>query len=279
MHWHPGYVQGAFLHICSITDLEVQMKKLLRNRTFLGVAGIILALVICFGAAPALNAAAGKEVSIVRIKQNVPKGARLTADMIQDVNVGSYNLPDSVLKSDSSVIGKYALTALQSGDYILSSKVSDKAPDIGLSNLDGKKQATSVTIKNFSDGLSGKLETGDVISLYVADYGDMKETISPPELQYVKLLAATTSTGVDNADGKKDSDSTKSQNDMPSTLTVLVTPLQAEKLVDYENNGHLHAALAYRGTEFNADKFLSLEDQYLAAQQAKTTSGGTSNGN
>lgn len=254
------------------------MKKLLRNRTFLGVAGIILALAICFGVAPVLNAAAGKEVSIVRIKKDVPKGTKLTADMIQDVKVGGYNLPDNVQESDSAVLGKYTLAALQSGDYILSTKVSDKAPDIGLSSLNGKKQATSVTIKNFSDGLSGKLETGDVISLYVADYGDMKETIAPPELQYVKLLAATTSTGVDNTDEKKDSDSNKSQSDMPSTLTVLASPLQAEKLVDYENNGHLHAALAYRGSETNADKFLTLEDQYLATQ-SKTTAGGTSNGN
>ena len=255
------------------------MKKLFRNRTFLGIAGIILALAICFGAAPLLNAAAGKEVSIVRIKQNVPKGTKLTADMIQDVKIGGYNLPDNVLKSDSAVVGKYALAAMQPGDYILSTKLSDKAPDIGLSSLNGKKQATSVTIKDFSDGLSGKLETGDVIAFTVVDYGDMKETVNPPELQYVKLLAATTSTGVDNTDQKStDTTKSKSESDMPSTLTVLASPAQVEKLVDYANNGHLHAALVYRGSEVNADKFLSLEDQYLASQ-AKTASGGTGNGN
>lgn len=257
------------------------MKKLLRNRTFLGVAGIILALAICFGVAPTLNAAAGKEVSIVRIKQNVSKGTKLTSDMLQTVNVGSYNLPDNVLKSDSAAIGKYALAAMQPGDYILSTKVSDKAPDIGLSSLNGKKQATSVTIKDFSDGLSGKLETGDVIAFTVADYGDMKETVNPPELQYVKLLAATTSTGVDNTDDQKSTNTnkSKSESDMPSTLTVLAAPGQIEKLVDYANNGHLHASLVYRGSETNADKFLTLEDQYLASQ-AKTTSGGTTgNGN
>lgn len=257
------------------------MKKLFRNRTFLGIAGIILALAICFGVAPLLNAAAGKEISVVRIKQNVPKGTKLTADMIQDVKIGGYNLPDNVLKSDSVVVGKYALAAMQPGDYILSTKLSDKAPDIGLSSLNGKKQATSVTIKDFSDGLSGKLETGDIIAFTVADYGDMKETLNPPELQYVQLLAATTSTGVDNTDDQKNTDTTKSksESDMPSTLTVLAAPAQVEKLVDYANNGHLHASLVYRGSEANADKFLTLEDQYLTSQ-AKTTLGGTTgNGN
>ena len=256
------------------------MKKLFRNRTFLGVAGIILALAICFGVAPILNTAASKQVSIVRVKQDVPKGTKLSADMIQDVKIGGYNLPDNVLKSDSTVIGKYALAALQSGDYILSTKVSDKAPDIGLSSLNGKKQATSVTIKDFSDGLSGKLETGDVIAFTVVDYGDMKETVNPPELQYVKLLAATTNTGVDNTDDQKNTDpnKSKSESDMPSTLTVLVSPAQVEKLVDYANNGHLHASLVYRGSETNSDKFIALEDQYLTSQ-AKAASGGTVNGN
>ena len=254
------------------------MKKLFRNRTFFGILGIILALVICFCVAPMLNAAAGKEVSVVRIKQNVPKGTKLSADMIQDVKIGGYNLPDNVMKSDGAVIGKYTLAALQPGDYILATKIADKAPDIGLSGLDGKKQAVSVSIKNFAAGLSGKLETGDVISLYVADYGDLKETLAPPELQYVRLLAATADTGVDNTGEKKDGNSTKSQDDMPSTLTVLVTPAQAEKLVDYENNGHLHASLVYRGPESNSEQFLTLEDRYLASQ-TKVSSGGNGNGN
>lgn len=250
--------------------------KLLKDRTFLGIVGIICALVICFAAAPALNAAAGKQVEIVRVTKNISKGTKLTADMLQTIKVGGYNLPENVLKSDGAAVGKYALAALQPGDYILSSKVSATAPDIGLASLDGKKQAVSVTIPSFAAGLSGKLETGDVIELYVADYGDMKETLKPPELQYVKLLAATTDKGVDNTDEKQDSD--KSEDDMPSTLTVLVSPVQAERLVDYENNGTLHAALVFRGSEANAEKFLLLEDEYLKkTDDDQNTTGGNSN--
>lgn len=261
------------------------MKNIWRNRTFLGIVGISLALVICFAVAPALNAAAGKQVEIVRITKNVSKGTRLTADMLQTVKVGGYNLPDTVLKSSDAAVGKYALASLQPGDYILSSKVSATAPDVGLSSLDGKQQAVSVSIKSFAAGLSGKLETGDVIELYVAGYGDMKETISPPELQYVQLLAATTDKGMDNTqDNAQKSD--KSEEDMPSTLTVLVSPAQAARLVDYENNGTLHAALVYRGSETGTKRFLALEDEYLnSLAQEKTdtaqkdTQGGTGNDN
>lgn len=259
------------------------MKKLFRNRTFLAAAAIVLALLICFVAAPSMNAAAGKKVTIVRVTKDIPKGTQLTKDMVQEVQVGGYNLPDSVIKTDSGAVGKYADAAFQPGDYILSTKLSDKAPDTGLSSLDGSRQAVSVTIKDFADGLSGKLETGDIISLYVAGYGDMKTTLNPPELQYVKLLAATTDKGVDNTGGKKEKKSDdSSDDDMPAALTVLVSPAQAVKLVDYEHNGTLHAALVYRGPEKNAEKFLKLEDQYLASQaqadEAGGASGGTGNG-
>lgn len=264
------------------------MKKLFRNRTFLAALAIFFAVIICFVAAPSINAAAGKEVTIIRVTKNISKGTKLSNDMIESVNVGGYNLPDNVLKTDSSVVGKYAVASLQPGDYILSTKVSDEAPDIGLSSLNGKKQAVSITIKSFASGLSGKLETGDVIQLYVADYGDMKETLIPSELQYVKLLAATTNKGIDNTDEQK-KDGTSSE-DMPATLTVLVSPIQAEKLVDYENNGTLHAALVYRGSSINADKFLALEDQYLdslsqvenddiTSLTPSTVIGGNNNGN
>lgn len=262
------------------------MKKLFRNRTFLASLAIVLALMICFVAAPSMNAAAGKEVSIVRVTKNISKGTKLSKDMIENVKIGGYNLPDNVLKTDASVIGKYATTSLQPGDYILSTKVSDEAPDIGLSSLNGKKQAVSVTIPSFAAGLSGKLETGDIIQLYVADYGNMKETLMPSELQYVKLLAATTDKGVDNTDDQKKDD--KSNDDMPSTLTVLVSPVQAKKLVDYENNGTLHAALVYRGSDTSAEKFLDLENQYLDSltqnktddsAPSATVTGGNTNGN
>ncbi len=260
------------------------MKKLLRNRTVLAAIAVGCALIICFIALPAYNAAAGKEVTVVRVTENINKGTRITKDMIQDVKVGGYNLPDNVLKTDSDVIGKYAAASLQPEDYILSTKVSDQAPDVGLSGLNGVKQAVSVTIPSLAAGLSGKLEPGDIIELYVADYGDAKSTLKPAELQYVKLLAATTDKGVDSTTEQKKEDS-KSDDNMPSTLTVLASPTQVEKLVDYNSNGKLHAALVYRGSETNVQKFLALEDQYLASHQNTdsapaqgTVTGGTGNG-
>ena len=255
------------------------MKKLFRNRTFLGIVGIVLSLAICLVAAPAVNSASGKQIEIVRVTKPIAEGQKISDDMVQNVKVGGFNLPSNVIKTKESVVGKYALATLQPGDNILSTKISEQSPDAYLSDLDGTKQAVSISIKNFANGVSGKLKTGDIIALYVADYGDMKETIRPAELQYMKLLAATTNKGIDN-NGKQEKDSKSSDDDMPSTLTVLATPEQVQKLVDFEKNGTIHASLVYRGPDKSAKKFLDLEDKYLASlttQSEKTNNviGGT----
>ncbi len=79
--------------------------------------------------------------------------------MVQTVEVGAYNLPSGIMTEKDEVIGKYATADLKVGDYILASKLSNEpaAENAYLYNLDGTKQAISVTIKA-ATGLSGKLE-------------------------------------------------------------------------------------------------------------------------
>lgn len=241
------------------------MKKIFRNRTALGIVSIALALIISFGLAPAMNKASNNQVQIVRVTKSIPEGTQVTKDMVSTVSVGSYNLPSNIIKSDKDVIGKYTTAELESGDYILSTKLSDKAKSPYLSDLDGKKQAISISIKSFAAGLSGKLQSGDVVQLIVSGYGDAKQTIAPPELKYVKLLAATTAKGEDTdqaKDTEKKDDSSNSDN-IPATLTLLVTQEQATRLVDYETNGKLYATLVYRGDEQTANGYLSKQDEFL----------------
>ena len=92
--------------------------------------------------------------------------------MVQTVEVGAYNLPQNLMTDKKEIVGKYATADLAVGDYILSSKLSTvpAAENAYLYNLDGTKQAISVTIKSFATGLSGKLESGDIVTVIVADY-------------------------------------------------------------------------------------------------------------
>lgn len=238
------------------------MKKLLKNRTLIGALCIVLSLIICFGLTPLFNDAMSAQTEIARVKSEIKKGELITPDKLETVTVGSYNLPANVLTAQTEIAGKYALADLQKGDYVLSTKLSAAplAEFEYLSTLDGTRQAMSVTIKSFAAGLSGKLEAGDIITLIAADYGDRRETTMPPELQYLYVLAVTAGSGNDK---EYTTENTDEERELPSTITVLVRPEQAELLADMEAKGRLHATLVYRGDKEQAQKFLDEQDRYI----------------
>lgn len=252
--------------------------KIFRNRTVIGVLCILLALIICFGVTPLFSRSASEKTEIVRVTKDIKEGNEITAEMVQTVEVGAYNLPQNLMTDKKEVVGKYATADLAAGDYILSSKLSavPAAENAYLYNLDGKKQAISVTIKSFATGLSGKLERGDIVTVIVADYQGKGETAIPPELQYVEVISVTASSGYDANTGE-----VVDEKELPSTVTLLVTTEQAKVLAELEQDSELHLALVYRGTPENAAKFIAAQDaliEELYAEPEPENSGETAEG-
>lgn len=235
--------------------------NIFRNRTVIGVLCILLALIICFGVTPMFSRSASEKAEIVRVTADIKEGDEIIAEMVQTVEVGAYNLPADIMTEKDEVIGKYATADLKVGDYILASKLSHEpaAENAYLYNLDGTKQAISVTIKSFATGLSGKLESGDIVSIIVADYQEMGETVIPAELQYVEVISVTASSGYDANTGEVIED----EKELPSTVTLLVTTEQAKVLAELEQESELHLALVYRGTPENATKFIEAQDALI----------------
>lgn len=252
--------------------------KIFRNRTVIGVLCILLALIICFGVTPLFSRSASEKTEIVRVTMDIKEGDEITAEMVQTVEVGAYNLPQNLMTDKKEVVGKYATADLAAGDYILSSKLSavPAAENAYLYNLDGTKQAISVTIKRFATGLSGKLESGDIVTVIVADYQGKGETAIPPELQYVEVISVTASSGYDANTGEA-----VDEKELPSTVTLLVTTEQAKVLAELEQDSELHLALVYRGTPENAAKFIAAQDaliEELYAEPEPENSGETAEG-
>ena len=116
--------------------------KKINNRTIIGIVCIVLALVVTFGVSPLVNRISDQKTDIVRVKNTIERGQQITANDLEIVRVGSYNLPDGVIKDGKSVVGKYATATLFAGDYLFSEKItgeSNSAADI-LAALDGKKR-------------------------------------------------------------------------------------------------------------------------------------------
>ena len=232
-----------------------------KNRTVLGALCILLSLLICFAVTPLFNAGVSHKTSIVRVTKDIQAGQQITKDMVQTVEVGGYNLPSNVLKSPDSVVGKYAAADLAPGDYVLSTKITG-TPTVSnayLSALNGSRQAISVTLKTLAEGVSGKLQPGDIVSVLAPDYQNQGSTVTPKELQYVEVIGVTTSGGADadQRDAGSSSSSTEdAEKNLPSTVTLLATPEQSAILAGLDADGKLHLALVYRGSKDNAQKFL-----------------------
>ena len=129
-------------------------------------------------------------------------------------------------------------------------------------SLTGEKRAISITIPSFAGGLSGKLISGDIVSVIAVDYKEQGKTLVPEELQYVEVIAVTDSKGNDDETVTVRPDG-EEETEPPETVTLLVTPMQANILAELEAEGEIHISLVYRGTAENAQKFISAQEKLL----------------
>ena len=243
--------------------------KLFKNRTVLGIFCIAVSLLICFAITPLVNAGLSKKVAIVRFNQMVQEGEQITKNMVDVVEVGNHNLPENVVRNLADVEGKYLIATVYAGDYILTDKISEEpsAENKYLYNLNGEKQAMSITINTFAEGLSGKLKSGDIVSVIAPDYLGSGETVIPAELKYVEVIAVTAKSGYDaNTEEQRTEEEEK---ELPSTVTILVRPEQSRLLARLEAEGEIHLSLVFRGEAEKALEFIKAQDQVLDEMKAE----------
>ena len=243
--------------------------KLFKNRTVLGIFCIAVSLLICFAITPLVNAGLSKKVAIVRFNQMVQEGEQITKNMVDVVEVGNHNLPENVVRNLADVEGKYLTATVYAGDYILTDKISEEpsAENKYLYNLNGEKQAMSITINTFAEGLCGKLKSGDIVSVIAPDYLGSGETVIPAELKYVEVIAVTAKSGYDaNTEEQRTEEEEK---ELPSTVTILVRPEQSRLLARLEAEGEIHLSLVFRGEAEKASEFIEAQDQVLDEMKAE----------
>ena len=181
------------------------------------------------------------------------------------MEVGAYNLPEDVVRNLDTAIGRFASADLAVGDYIITSKIAEEpaAENAYLYNLTGEKQAISVSLKAFANGLSGKLQSGDIVSVIAPDYKKQGSTVIPPELQYVEVIAVTANSGYDANTNTQNGEDDDTEKELPGTVTLLVTPEQSKILAELEAEGKAHLSLVFRGTAEQSAAFISAQETVL----------------
>ena len=243
--------------------------EVFKNRTVLGITCIVLALIMCFVVSPLIIRTSNKTMDVVRVTADIKSGDEITKEMVTEVKMTSTNQPENVIEDAKSVIGKYATMDMTKGDYVLKNKIADTpyVENTYLAGLDGTNRAMSVTIKSFANGLSGKLKSGDIVSVIAPDYKKTGITEIPLELQFVEVIAATTKTGSDVDEEFNE------ESELPSTVTLLVSEDQSKMLADLEKTGTIHMSLVYRGDRKTAEEFLKKQKELN--EQLKAEAEGT----
>lgn len=228
--------------------------------TVLGISVIILAALISFVLFPLAVGLIGRTTDIVRVKETIRVGDTISDANSEMVKVSGYNLPMDVMKNQKDAIGKYATATLEPGDYILKSKLVDNMITSGnyMNSLDGNKQIISITIKDFANGVSGKIMPGDIVQVLNNAEVVNNRSAAYPELQYLNVVAVTSPTGVDMG-GEKVTD----QTELPATVSLRVNKAQAQLLSGLEKNGNVYFSVIWSGDLETANQFLQKQDEVL----------------
>lgn len=235
----------------------------MKNRTIIGIITFILAIAVVFGVSPIVNKLSVEKIDVVQVNKRVTEGTRLTAADLVIVSVGKAGLPGSVITDEKAVINKYATTDLYPGVSLIQEMITDTAinSEAVLKTLDDGHAAISVSVPSYAAALSAKLQNGDIVSIVVSTN---EATFIPRELTYVRVITTTTDTGIDQ---DQIDASTEDADKAPSTITLLVTPLQAKTLAQYEVKGDMHFMLISRNDEDKAESLLHEQDKILAEVQ------------
>lgn len=260
-----------------------------KNRAIIGGACIAAALAVV-ACVPAVQNQTTPEVTVVEAKTDIAQGAQLTASNLTELTMRKADVPsDAVtLKDATGILNKYAAYPMLKGDILTTEKVSQQSTAYDLAS---GQMLISVPIKSFADGLSAKLEPGDIVSVFTpasqntatgsstggtasgSASGAKTSTqaitpaVNPKELQYVKVVAVTTATGKD-ADTKEieapatTGSSSGSTSELPSTVTLTVTRQQAKILAALDSS-NIHFTLVSRGNAALASQLLAEQAQTL----------------
>jgi len=169
----------------------------------------------------------------------IPANVQITADMVTLKSVPTEAVHPEAITSPEKIIGKISKAEIVSGEQILSSRIVIDAQKAALAYRVPKDMRAIAVPNSEVTGVAHRINVGDKIDILAsyASVDNKKEGNQVPttytQLQNIEVAAI----GSDKApvDDK--------QKGMPTSITVLVKPAQAEVLAYAVANGTLHFTL------------------------------------
>ena len=212
------------------------MKKLLENKLVVGGVCIVIAAILAFLVLPGMYKQKEKTIMICRLQSDITAGTRIEAEMLKSVEVGSYGLPESVIKNPDDLIGKYAKVSMTADDYLYASRFADFVSDERFDKAVSEgKRLIAVSVPSNAASVANQLKAGDKVT--VAYYAD-DNVIIDNALKGMEIYS------VENEDTQGSEDK---EDEIAANVTLIATEEQAAKLINAEYSGKLHIILENRG--------------------------------
>jgi len=230
--------------------------KLFRNKLFIGAMCLLLAGTLAYGILPRLYSAQSGTTDIVKLKQTVQYGTVITDDMLTVAEVGSYGLPENVVKNKSNITGLVAGGTIYAGEYLwrdrfITKEAYEKAASKTDAGLPDGTYLLTIGLPSESSGLAGILRAGDTVDVY--GYTDNNGTVTVNEaLNGVKVSKVLNSklVSLDDLDAKLKADPKADPSDCdfaPAYVVFIVNEQQAKTLIGLEKDKSLHLTLRETG--------------------------------
>lgn len=233
------------------------MAKIFRSKLFIGILCIVLAAAAAFLLLPKFFESQAATETVIRVKQDIPAGTVLTASMVTNSEVGSFGLSDSVLRSDTDVIGMVATENLYSGEYLMANRVVGEADyeaqvvartkGVGNGNC-----LITIEFPSSSAGIAGVLRSGNAVDVYEYsetenEDGETVKTVSKVISNlYVFDVMNSSLDSLDDIDEMKTQlpeGDTTSFDFAPAFVVFRCTQAQAKTLICLERNDSMHLTL------------------------------------
>lgn len=225
------------------------MIKYIKNRYVIFALCLILAGVIAFVIVPKSNKNMAESVDVVKVTKQIEKNTQITEDMLEIKQMPKQAVTQSTVTDKKQIVGKVSNVQLLPEDNLVMQKFTEVGTetDKALYEMDNSEQlAISVTLANLASSVSGKIQPGDVVSVY-GFINETKQLADYTDLQYIEVIGVSNSSAEELSTRNSDSETDSSDKVVPATVTLSVNRNQAQELVVLENTSSIHIVFVGRG--------------------------------
>lgn len=225
------------------------MMKYIKNRYVIFALCLILAGVIAFVIVPKSNRNMAESVDVVKVTKQIEKNTQITEDMLEIKHMPKQAVTQNTITDKKQIVGKVSNVQLLPEDNLVMQKFTEVGTetDKALYEMDNSEQlAISITLANLASSVSGKIQPGDVVSVY-GFINETKQLADYTDLQYIEVIGVSNSSAEELSTRNSDSETDSSDKVVPATVTLSVNRNQAQELVVLENASSIHIVFVGRG--------------------------------